>query len=205
MKLRIVEPGWINFSGDFGGVEFVDNVSVREVSEREAFSLSNLVRIETLEGSNPSSSQQQLDIVHLAMDAETFAEGSESPQSFAPAASIQVQQYDRDALQAIADSKGIEGLRAIAGPLGLQGKSINGLISSILNAQGIGPLMVGLSGSSTHPASFLVNSAQVSLGSVVRSAFERFEKDNKTAAEWNALPALIRDQFISDQVALIRD
>ena len=56
----------------------------------------------------------------------------------------------------------------------------------------------------THPASFLVQGAQISLGSVVRGAFEQFEKDNKTAAEWNALPAVIRDQFISDQVALIR-
>ena len=205
MKLKIVEPGWTNFSGDFGGVEFVDNVSVREVTEREAYSLSNLVRIETLDGSNPSSSQQQLDIVHVAMDTETFAEGSVSLQSVVEEALSTLQRYDRDALQGIADSKGIEGLRAIATPMSLQGKSINALISSILNAQGIDPLLVGLYGSSTQPASFLVNGTQVSLGSVVRSAFELFEKGNKTATEWNALPAATREQFISDQVALIRD
>lgn len=210
MKLKIVEPGWTNFSGDFGGIEFFENVSVEDVSPRDASRLANAIQIETLEGANPSSSQSVLDSLVTPMsivgDLPSTAVAGEGE-----ATKAAITLYTKEALQAVADSGGIEGLRKIAAPMGLTSKSIVGLMDQIINNQG-GHVIAGatgtepqsLVGSSKQPASFLVENKTVQLGSVVRLAFEAFEKDDKTVADWNVLPDEIREKLIADQVAAMK-
>lgn len=53
------------------------------------------------------------------------------PEAFDPAAA-EIKRYDRAELEAIADEKGIGGLRPIAGAKGIKGNSIEGLIRAIL-------------------------------------------------------------------------
>lgn len=208
MKLRIIEAGWTNFSGDFGGVEFVDNVSVNDVTEFDGFRLSNLIRMETLEGANPSSSQQAIDTLTVPM-------GSGTPLS----AAVEVERegtkqvtklFSRAQLEAVADSKGIEGLREIGRDIGVASKSINGLIDLIINQQGgepkpgSDPAPQGLTGSSKLPSSFEFDGKKISLGSVVQLAFEQYEKAGKTVADWNAQPDELRESYLQAQLNSMR-
>ena len=137
MKLKIIETGWAGFTGNFGGVEFVDGVS-EEVTSLQAQRLANLVQIETLEGKNPSSSQIALDSACVPMSESMPSAnivGDMGGEATAAGA-----KYTREQLEQIADAKGIEGIRAIAEKMNLKGKSIAGLIESIL-AQQAGPVV----------------------------------------------------------------
>lgn len=205
MKLRIIEAGWETFAGDFGGVPFEAGVSLRDVTELEAMRLSNAIRIETLEGKNPSSSQQALESITTPMSVEvpiTSAE-VEAPK---PA----VAGYTRAQLEAIADAKGIEGLREIGRVVGVSSRSINGLMDLVINAQGGEPIegklqAQALVGSSKFPTVFELDGYSIALGTVVRSAFEQYEKTGKTVADWNDQPAELRDELIAGEVAVLRN
>jgi hypothetical protein len=226
MKLKITEPGWINFSGNFGGIEFVDNVSVRDVTELEAFRLANLVRIENLEdGKNPSSSQQALDSICMSM-----AVGMDDPKNpVGNETSAQPTLYTLAQLEAIADEKGIKGIREISDPMDIKSTSIKSLIDGILNKQ-TPPVAVqapaaveasavadapaadapaadapaeavpqGLMGSSIQPAAFeFATGVTTPLGDVVREAFKL---SGMTVEEWNAAEPVHREQLIGDEVA----
>lgn len=136
MKLRIVEPGWEGFTGNFGGVEFVDGLSVdSDVSAREAGRVASTIRIETEDGKNPSVSQLILDMAAMPMsqdmvrDANTGSFNSDAP----PAPDRK--RYTQDELMLIADTKGINGLREIGAEYDVRDTSIVKLIDKILIAQ----------------------------------------------------------------------
>ena len=139
MKIKITEPGWASFSENFGGVDFVDGVSVDDVSPAEARYLSSLIRVETLEGKNPSPAQVLIDNRHAGIGRPPV---TETP--FTPPAEPQKEPEDvadkdkvwtQAQLEAVADEKGIKGIRAIAEPLGLKDNSITDLIAKILSSQ----------------------------------------------------------------------
>jgi len=130
MKIKIIEPGWAGFTGDFGMVEFVDGVSVDDVSRVQAASLAGLIGIETLEGVNPSASQVLLDAHHTAAKVTTLVNIPDAP--VAPAAE---KVWTQDELAALADKGGIKAVREIAEPMGLKDNSINELMAKILAFQ----------------------------------------------------------------------
>lgn len=219
MKLKIIEAGWVNFTGNMGGVDFVDSVSVGEVSERQAFVIANLISVETLEGVNPSSSQQALAALTVPMEvvenivAPVVLKTEVKVESKAEAkAEVEAVKYSRAQLEAIADAKGVEGVREIAKPMGLYAKSINGLIDQIINKQGGEPI-VGLGTLAQQqllgtkaalPGSFLIDGKTITLGAVIRLAFEQFEKEGRTVDEWNDQSQEVRDQLVSAQLDLLR-
>lgn len=49
MRLKLTEPGYENFTGMLGAVEFKDGLSVYGVSPQQASGLHNIVRGETVE------------------------------------------------------------------------------------------------------------------------------------------------------------
>lgn len=205
MKLKIIEPGWENFNSDFGGVPFENSISTRDVTEREAFSLSNAIRIETLEGLNPSSSQQALESLTTPMGVAELVVSAE-----VEAPKPVLKGYSRAQLEAIADAKGIEGLREVGRLVGVSSKSINGLMDLIINAQGgvpfAGKLQAqALVGSSKFPSVFEFDGYSVGIATVVRTAFEQYEKTGKTVADWNDQPAELRDELIAAEVAVLRN
>lgn len=205
MKLRIIEPGWTNFTGDLGGVPFENCVSTRDVTRREAFSLSNSIRVETLEGKNPSSSQEALDALSIPMGVAELVVSAE-----VEAPKPEPTGYTRAQLEAVADSKGIEGLREIGRTVGVSSKSINGLIDLIINAQGGEPVngkleAQALYGSNKFPSTFEFDGYSVGIATVVRAAFEQYEKTGKTVADWNDQPAELRDELIAAEVAVLRN
>lgn len=133
MKIKLIEPGFEKFSGDFGPVPFHNGVSVRDVTAIEASRIANSIRAETVEGKprNPSDSQLVLESRAMKFDPEMvhsevamIKEGKTN--------------YSRDELERIADKQGIRGIRDIAEPLGLRSNAIEKLIEMILDLQSPG-------------------------------------------------------------------
>jgi hypothetical protein len=137
MKIKIIEPGWAGFTGPLGWTEFVDGVSVDEVSKAEAQHLAAVVQIEELDsagegtGKSPSIAQVILDTHGKSAPAETTVKGTDA----APAPVAPAKVYTPEELAAVADADGIKGIRQIADPLGLKGTSIAELIGKVLTAQ----------------------------------------------------------------------
>lgn len=127
MKIKLVEPGWETFSDYLGFVLFKDGESVEDVSPAEAARLASIVRIETLEGRNPSPAQMILDNWSGPMIVAT-TDTADASLLAAPA------KWTQEELSAIADEKGIKGLREIGDDLGLKGTGIADLIAKIVEA-----------------------------------------------------------------------
>jgi len=130
MKIKIIEPGWAGFTGDFGMVEFADGVSVDDVSKVQAAALAGLIAIETLEGANPSASQILLDAHHTSGKVEPA-------RTFVPdtPAVVEAKVWTAEELATLADKGGIKAIREVAEPMGLKDNSINDLMAKILAAQ----------------------------------------------------------------------
>ena len=133
MKIKIVEPGWVNFTGHLGAFHFTDNVSDEDIGTADAAFLAGIVSIEVVgTGANPSSAQTIID------NANTEAE-IEQPVKYVPVAPVEgAPVYTKEALEAIADASGIKGIREVAEPLGISGTSIVGIIEKILLVQADG-------------------------------------------------------------------
>lgn len=128
MHIKLVEPGWETFSDYLGFTLFQDGVSVEQVSPNEAARLASIVRIETLDGHNPSPAQKILDNWSAPMGVATSLTADQLPQGPIVAG----KSWTVDELSAVADEKGIKGLREIADPLNIKGTGIADLIARIV-------------------------------------------------------------------------
>lgn len=145
MKIRLIETGYESLTGMFGEVEFVDGVSVHDVSPVQARFLASIVRIENIDGTDPGENARFQSAFNLEAQsfqlptlAELEAAGKPAEVGQAQEAQVQAQvaeQYTQESLEAIADKGGIAGLREVADPLGVKGTSIAKLIEGILAAQ----------------------------------------------------------------------
>ncbi|WP_026610714.1 hypothetical protein [Methylocaldum szegediense] len=144
-KIRLIEPGFESFTGNFGGAEFVDGVSVENLSKREVNQISCNIRCEAVDDEGNATGQAisvaESIIAYKAhtlseIDPKALAETPPSvPNELASSASTPTNIYTREQLEAIADQKGIAGIREIADPLGIKGRSIVELIDEILTKQ----------------------------------------------------------------------
>lgn len=142
MKIKIVEPGYEGFTGMFGVVEFVDAVSVHDVSSAEINLLSSILRIvdaetdaETGKLAQEAFAMDKPAVVEYFPTLADLAAGVTHGQAKSEAPVVQAKTYTQKELEVIADKKGIAGLREIADPMGLKGTSIGKLIQSILDHQ----------------------------------------------------------------------
>jgi len=147
MKIKIVESGYEGFTGMFGVVEFVDAVSVNEVSSAEANLLASIIKVvdaETgLETGNLASEALTRDkpvvVTQYLTQADIDAGIEETNPSVAAVATpviVGEKTYTQEELEGVADKEGIAGLREIGDALGVKNTSIAGLIEGILAAQG---------------------------------------------------------------------
>lgn len=165
MKVRIVSKGWETFTGNFGfGAAFVDGVSVGELDSRQVARIGANLQIENIEtglqvGPSVTAANLRLEDVPVAevlldnskLEADAAAEKErlakeEADRKAADAAALEAAKakaaeealsvvYSRQELEAIGANDGIEGLRAIAKPLGVKGRGITELTTEILAAQ----------------------------------------------------------------------
>jgi hypothetical protein len=139
-RIKITQDGWAGFTGNIGGVDFVDGVSIDVVTQIQSDRIScsvltvnadtdEQVGVTTrylAEQATPMSVEEALPVI---TDEEIAA-------SIVAAAEHTVEHYfTGDELEAIADEKGIAGLRAVAEPLGVKARAIPDLIANILAAQ----------------------------------------------------------------------
>lgn len=135
-KIRITEPGWDGFTGNYGGVEFVNGESVDLVSPFNATRLAGLIRIEDSDGKNPSMSQLIAETMTLPASEDMTSKISTGVSNGEATPAKITGGYTRKQLGEIVDKGGIKALREIAGPLGARGTKVADLIEKIIQAQG---------------------------------------------------------------------
>lgn len=129
MKLRITEPGFKGYTGQMGIVYFENGVSTSDVSTMDATRMSAVMGFEWEDGTAASVAQHILDRANDEAQtvpvnvSSAVTETKENPA---------FKKYSVEELADIADTSGISGLREIAEPLGVKGKSIRDLIDGIL-------------------------------------------------------------------------
>ena len=141
MKLRLMQAGFENYTGQMGVIDFVDGLSTGDVLPVFALRLAGIFGAEWEDGSPANVSQIYLDSMNneAPLAAATYVPTIEAPLEVPvePAAIvIPSRLYTEEELAGIADAKGIAGLREIADPLGVKGNAIRGLIDGILKAAG---------------------------------------------------------------------
>jgi len=149
MKLRIKQPGFDKYTGQLGAVSFKDGLSVGDVSMVDALRVSAVWLTEWENGETANIGQMILNNLNTPANVGMPVQ-VRVPQSLAPETSSQRDTagaedsasvptngrvWTREQLEAIADTKGIQGLREIAAPLGVKATSIVVLIDNILRAQ----------------------------------------------------------------------
>lgn len=148
MKIKLVASGFEGFTGVMGTTEFENGVSVAHVSRPEARLLAAILSVVDAKSGKQIGDLQDFDDVYSiaavttrlptlaeihAMQREDLAPGTVDVEP--PMASAQRKIFTIEELAAVADSKGIGGLREIAEPLGVRAASIANLITAILEAQ----------------------------------------------------------------------
>lgn len=137
-RLKITERGWETYSDYLGGIKFENGISVDPVSPAIANQLGSALRMEAIDDAEQvgnaavlKNAQNQKAIVKTALTEKTpDTVANNGPRVVAE------DKYTREQLEAIADERGIGGLREIAEKFGVKGRGIVELITEILKAQG---------------------------------------------------------------------
>lgn len=152
-KIRLTEPGFENYGGQMGLLNFVDGLSTDDVDIRKAIRLSAVMLCEWEDGTSPSITQSLLDnsdtpapMQSSAQDGSQHDLEAKNIEVKAPLAMVEQKQppataletkapaISREELEAVADKLGLKGLRTIGDPLGVKSNSIKELIAAILKA-----------------------------------------------------------------------
>lgn len=170
MKVRIVDKVLAGYTGMLYQFEFVDGVSITDLTDAQAAMIGAVMRVENVESGqqvgagvdainarsvtlSDAQAKEKVTADQTAIDNPPIAPPTgQIDADHIDVSSIEVQTapveqddqgetdasempWTADSLAAIADAKGIAGLRAIAEPKGIKGRSINELIREILAAQ----------------------------------------------------------------------
>lgn len=163
MKIRILDKGFAKLTGLFGTVEFVDGVSVEDVSAAEAARLGTILSIENADtGINPSTTQLMVDthkknmhelglvsanIVHSSelpkvevpvVVTPEAGEAPKTPEAQGSAGPVVLDwTFTVDDLDAIVKKEGVAGLRTFAEPYDVNDRSIAGLVQKLMEAKAL--------------------------------------------------------------------
>ena len=149
MQIKLMEVGMHAFTGDIGGINFVDGISVDPISRADMDRLACVMRVEIVaEGDEKAHVPTNVSILDRSQSAEVVApretqtdearkaeEADRAAKNKAPAPQAYEKSYTRAELEEIADDTGMPGLREIGGPRGVTDRSIAGLIEAILEDQ----------------------------------------------------------------------
>lgn len=165
MRIKLLSQGFEDYTGPLGPVMFKDGTSVEPVSYREAIRIGSAFKVVFEDGTEISAASEILDgskmsapIVTEAKrlsDVVVTAEEPVAPEAGEPvtgepenqtdAETLAAEQppvaaegklYSREHLEAVADSKGISGLREIGEQHGVTAKSIEAMIERLMQVEG---------------------------------------------------------------------
>lgn len=134
-RVRITEPGWTGYTDHFCGVAFRDGLSVDPVAPSIATQMGTILRVELVDDGVQGGMGNILVTTHED-EAEVRAplEGADAVEASTPAIPDPTV-YTREELEALADTRGIAGLREVADGYGVKGRGIAELIDEVLKAQ----------------------------------------------------------------------
>lgn len=140
MKIKIVENNWDGYNGPLAGYNFIDGVSEDDIPAHKALYIGGTIKIVDAETGLPvSESQEALVLRNVPVKASEELKLAPIEEKVEVAAEEKVEvavvKYTRAELEAIADEKGIKGIREIAAPYGIKSTSIVELMEAILKAQ----------------------------------------------------------------------
>lgn len=157
VKVEIREKGWDGYTGPLGSYQFVDGKSVDSIPIRAALRIGGSIEAYDENGTRLHPSTYVVADSPSSVGATTirYPTGDEEPaaEEYKPETTeTKVEQidltpvremvggkiketYSRAQLEAIADKKGIDGLREIADKHGVKGRAVVELIGKILEAQ----------------------------------------------------------------------
>lgn len=136
--IKLVEKGYEHFTGDIGGILFVDGVSEESLSNIEVNRIGAAMRIESIEGNQLGITAQLAEMGSVGITDESDKRPMQEPTREAKVHVLDEEgkPYTKESLEQIADRKGIAGLREVAEKFGVKGVSIAGIISQILETIG---------------------------------------------------------------------
>jgi hypothetical protein len=127
-QIKLLDSGFTHFTGNLAGYDFEDGVSVDSISEREAMRIAGVVQVESVNGGDVTETSRY----NAIKNGEIVAEKQEG-EIIADQDKV-ADQYDftRESLEALADQKGINGLRELGKQYGIKGQSIVSIIDGLL-------------------------------------------------------------------------
>ncbi len=148
-KLRIVESTLLGFTGNMGGVVFVDGETPDHVSPLDAARLGASMRVVDADTGEPIGPQYDMirayakraDLTTQATDAveprqEDKPDADQSQQEESQASKPEPDlDFTQEQLESIADKGGMKALREFCEPYGVKHVSIKGLIGEMLKLQ----------------------------------------------------------------------
>lgn len=145
MKIQLLEGGYEKMNGYFGHVYFENGISVDDVSEADARLFASITPVRVVgEGKIVGDNERYqgaMEVAAVSVNYPTLADiqRGEVQQVSEKVAPVEQEQsakiYTQQELEAIADKKGIAGLREIGDPLGVKGTSVLKLIEAIMAKQ----------------------------------------------------------------------
>lgn len=137
-KLKLLESTFVGYTGVLCGVQFKDGVSVKELPFVDQQRICASMRAETIEGKNVSPSAAYTERYDVTLE-DVKANEPKAEEIVPMARGVKepaVPVYSREELEALADDRGIAGLREVGNKLDVKAKDIVGMINGILKAQG---------------------------------------------------------------------
>lgn len=132
-KLRLIGKGFENYTGRIGVVEFVNGLSVTTPHQMDVHRLTCTIGARWEDGSPSSVGEGYEAMRHVGAptDSEAKAQAAKVAEK-----AYKGKRYTEAELGAIADEKGIAGLREVGEAVGVKGKSIKELMDGILKIAG---------------------------------------------------------------------
>lgn len=143
-RVKIIEPGWENFTGEFGPANFEDGVSIFPLSPVHVDRVAAELRVVDADDEAGGQIGPQVRLIEakcVSLDVLDRLETAENEPELPlvapepPPPPEPEKLWTKDELFNVADKDGIKGLRAIGDPLGAKGRAIPELIEDILTAQ----------------------------------------------------------------------
>lgn len=143
MKVRIKEPALSNYTGKLYEIDFTDGVSDRDLTDQEVAIIGAAMKVEDLDGHQVGAGVSYVqtrriylgDAIQINEEVVSDTLGGLVVGNDGDILLVDDSAYTREQLETVADEEGIAGLRAIAEPMGVTGRSIVELIDRILEAQ----------------------------------------------------------------------
>lgn len=147
IRVRLIEPGWETYTGQYGPHEFVKGVSVEPMPQVFADRVAAAMRcVDADKGTSLGQAQRQIEATNgatvLAPEHSPHAPADHKNVDIAAIAVTKVEEskqsfkiFTYDQLCDLVDDEGIVGLRAIGDKWKVKGRAITDLIAAILSAQ----------------------------------------------------------------------